>query len=293
MIKKFLPVFFLLPALSILFFLQFFAWGWNLNIVVHDVKIENILKSWPFVGVENFTKVFQNPITYDSLKATGIFAISCVLIQIVVGTAIAYFLYRMSKRWERIFRPIIILPWLSSVLFVGFSWSIMFNKDLGLINLVLSGLGLGRIDWLGDPGYAMFSIITANNWWGLPFTILFIGSALTTINPQILEAAKIDGAGDWQIFRYVVIPLLKPFLLINLILITSWTLNMFGLILVMTDGGPLHSTRVFPLHSYKQAFDMGNFSSGATIALLLLLINFGFVYGYIKLSGGVKSILRG
>lgn len=280
--KKITPLLFLLPALAFLGFLQYFAWGWNVNILLHDVSLTNFLREWPWAGLSNFGEVLSDPVTWTSLKNTAIFASSSIALQMIIGLGIAYLLFRASRDRERLIRPVVILPWLCSVVIAAFSWQLMFAQDAGMINNILTLFGIEQISFLTE--YPMLAIIIANTWWGTPFTILFMGSGLASISPRMLEAAKIDGASEWSVFKNIALPLLLPFLIMNLILISVWTINMFGLILILTEGGPVYATRVFPLHGYLLAFDAGNFSAGAVIAFLSVMINLVLVYAYVKVS---------
>lgn len=279
-----IPLLFLFPTLFILGFLQYFAWGWNINMVLHKVTLYNVARGWPWAGLKNFATVFSDEATWASLKVTAIFATSCIAIQMSVGLIIAYLLFRTTHGRERVIRPLVILPWLCSVVIAAFGWRLLLSKDIGLINRFIVWLGGNQVNFLGNSTNAMISIIIANTWWGLPFTILFMGSGLASISPRMLEAAKLDGASEWSIFRNIALPLLLPFLVMNLILISVWTINMFGLILILTEGGPLNATRVFPLHGYLMAFEQGRFSCGGVITLVSVLINLVLVYMYIRVA---------
>jgi ABC-type sugar transport system permease subunit len=123
----------------------------------------------------------------------------------------------------------------------------------------------------------------ANTWYGTPFTILFLSAGLLSINPTLYEAATIDGATKFRRFFYITLPLLKSFILTNLILVTVWTINFFDLQLIMTNGGPLSSTTTLSLYMYKQAFEFGYFSEGAAVGILLIIMNIAIAFVYLKL----------
>lgn len=280
-----IPILFLLPAVGILFFLQVFVWSWNINMVLHDVTFMNINRAWEFVGLQNFIELFTDPTTYASLKNTAIFTVGSVSLQMFLGTAISYLLYRADSTIEKLFRPIIIIPWLSSVVVAAFSWELVVAKDIGIINRAIAALGFERIEFLGGTNTAMGVVIVASIWWGTPFVVLLLSSAMTSISPQLVEVAKVDGASEWIFFTRVALPILVPFLLVALILTTVWAFNQYALILLLTDGGPLNATRVFPLHGYQRAFDSGQFSYGATVSMVSMVMNMILVYLYIRVSG--------
>src|ERR687897_515838 len=132
--------------------------------------------------------------------------------------------------------------------------TIVFVFGTVLLQFGIEKLGLDSIQWFSDTALAIWIIIIANTWYGTPFTILFLTAGLLSINPTLYEAAIIDGATKFRRFVYITLPLLKPFILTNLILVTVWTINFFDLQLIMTNGGPLFSTTTMSLYMYKQAF---------------------------------------
>jgi ABC-type sugar transport system permease subunit len=151
------------------------------------------------------------------------------------------------------------------------------------MNYGLEQIGLNPIPWLSDPGVVVWTLVIANMWHGTPFTIIFLTAGLFSINPVLYEAARIDGATKFKGFLYITLPLLKPFIIINLILITVWSVNFFDLILVMTNGGPLFSSTTSSLFMYRQAFEFGLLSKGAAAGFLLIGINLILAYSYIRL----------
>ena len=144
-------------------------------------------------------------------------------------------------------------------------------------------MGLQPVGWLSDPNIVIWSLVIANMWYGAPFTMLFLTAGLLSINPSIYEAAVIDGATKFKSFLYITLPLLKPFIVINLILITMWSVNFFDLQLVMTGGGPLFASTTASLYMYRQAFEFGLLSKGAAAGLILIIINIAVTFVYIKL----------
>ncbi|PNR96051.1 carbohydrate ABC transporter permease [Petrotoga olearia] len=286
--KKWIPFLLLLPALSIMFFLMIFPVFWNFSISLHDVKTTNINNVWPFVGFQNWVKIFQDEYFLQSLKVTLFFVLGSVFFQIFIGFLIARIL--IERVWgTKFFRVLFILPWLLSATIVGFSWQWMYNDYFGLINGLLIRLGMQPVNWISDPNMALISLLIANIWFGTPFSILFQESSLLTIDRSLYEAAKIDGANPLQSFFNITLPLLAPFLGINLILTSMWSINLFDLQLVLTGGGPLMSTTTASLYMYKQGFDQGKLSIGATIGLVLLIINLIVSFLYLRALRGEEA----
>lgn len=266
------PYFLLAPAFLILFAMLVFPILWNVFVAMHDVSFVTILKEWQFVGFKNYIDILHDDYFYESLKVSAIFVGGCVAFQLLIGLLLAELLNQRLRGTET-FRAIFVVPWLLSAVIVGFSWRWMYNDLFGLINYLLRTIGLPTVKWLANPSIAPWSIVISNIWFGTPFSMLFMGSALATINQELYEAATVDGASRWQTFTRITLPLMKPFIAINLILITIWTVNLFDLQMTMTGGGPLYSTTTTSLYMYRQAFEMGHLSLGASVGFMLLIIN--------------------
>ncbi|MGE5634927.1 MAG: carbohydrate ABC transporter permease [Deltaproteobacteria bacterium] len=284
-LKNFEPYLFLLPGIIILFLFLFFPLLWNIYISLHNVSILTIIKEWEFVGFENFNNIFSDPNFFNSLKVTLVFVLGTVLLQFGIGLLIALLL-NQQIRASGLFRTLFIIPWTVSTVITGFSFKFLFDDNFGIINYGIEKLGLGSIQWFSDPALAIWIIIIANTWYGTPFTILFLTAGLLSINPTLYEAAIIDGATKFRRFIYITLPLLKPFILTNLILVTVWTINFFDLQLIMTNGGPLFSTTTISLYMYKQAFEFGYFSEGAAVGILLIVMNISVALVYLRLFDG-------
>lgn len=278
-----IPYFLILPALLVLFFLFIYPIIWNIYLSLHDVTIATILKEWNFAGFKNYIKLFHEHYFLKSLVVSLKFVVGSLLGQFLVGLGLALLLKRKVPGTGA-FRVILVIPWILSELVVSYTWVWAYG-DYGLFNNILRSIGLSGINWLGNLDIAIWSIVITNIWYGFPFTMLTLGSALETIDPQLYEAATVDGAGVWDCFRHITFPLLKPFIAINLILITMWTVNLFALPLAMTKGGPLSSTTTTSLFMYRRAFDFGDVSIGSAVGVLLFLFNIVAAYVYVRTLG--------
>jgi multiple sugar transport system permease protein len=281
-LDKIQPYVFLIPSLSILFAFLLFPLFWNVYISLHDVSLSTILKEWKYVGSKNFLNLFSDPDFYTSLRVTLAFVGGSVALQFGIGLLMATLL-NQRLRGSNIFRAVLIIPWTVSAVITGFSFKFIFDDTFGVLNYGLQQMGLEPVGWLSDPNMVIWTIVIANTWYGTPFTLLFITAGLFSINPVIYEAALIDGATKFRSFFYITLPMLKPFIIINLILITMWSINFFDLQLVMTGGGPLFASSTASLYMYKQAFEFGLLSKGAATGIFLVIINLTLAYGYIKL----------
>lgn len=277
---KLTPYLLLLPALLILFFLFIYPIFWNIYLSLHDVSLVTLLREWSFAGLANYVELPEDPYFIKSLLVSLYFVGGSIIGQFGLGLGLALLLHR-KLRGVGAFRVIITVPWILSELIVAYTWVWTYDK-YGLANSILQLVGLAGIDWLGNPGIAIWSIVIANLWFGTPFTMLMLGSALKTINPELYEAATVDGATPLRCFRHITFPLLKPFIAINLILITMWTVNLFALQWAMTKGGPLYSTTTTSLYMYRQAFQFGELSIGSSVGVLLFIFNIIAAFVYLR-----------
>jgi multiple sugar transport system permease protein len=276
------PYLFLTPAFAILLIFLIFPLFWNIYISFHDVSFITILKNWEYSGWTNFVDLLNDPNFYTSLRTTVLFVAGSVALQFTIGMLMAVLLSQ-KVRAAGVLRAIFIIPWTISAVIAAFSFKFIFDYNFGILNYIFQQIGLQPVGWLSDPNIVIWSLVIANMWYGTPFTMLFITAGLLSINPSIYEAAVIDGATKFRSFLRITLPLLKPFIVINLILITMWSVNFFDLQLVMTGGGPLFASTTASLYMYRQAFEFGLLSKGAAAGLILIIINISVAFVYLKL----------
>ncbi len=279
-IAKYEPYFYLLPAISILCVFLLFPFVWNIYISTHGVSITTILKEWEFVGLDNFIQVLNDPNFHTSIKISIIFVGGSVAFQFLIGLLIASLLNQNIKG-KQILIALIMIPWITSGLIAAFSFKFIFDNSFGIINYILGYLGFSSIAWLSNPNTVVWSIIIANVWYGTPFTILFLTAGLLSINPSIYESAKVDGASKIKSFFYLTLPMIKSFIIIDIILITIWSINFFEIPLIMTGGNPLFASTPASLYMYRQAFEFGLLSKGSASGIILLSINIVVAFIYI------------
>ncbi|MFZ1878274.1 MAG: sugar ABC transporter permease [Nitrososphaeraceae archaeon] len=280
-ISKLQPYFFLAPSFAILLVFLIFPLSWNIYIALHDVSLTTLLKEWEYVGLENFVTLFDDPNFYTSLKVTLMFVGGSVALQFGVGILMALVL-NQQIRGSGVYRAILIIPWTISAVIAAFSFKFILDDNFGILNYILNQLGMESVGWLSDPNIVIWSLVIANTWYGTPFTLLFLTAGLLSINPSLYEAARIDGASKMRSLFHITLPLLMPFMIINLILITMWSVNLFDIQLIMTGGGPLFSSTTTSLYMYRQAFEFGLLSKGAAAGIILILINLAVAVIYVK-----------
>ena len=276
------PYLLLTPALAILLVFLIFPLFWNIYISLHDVSLTTILREWEYIGGTNFINLFNDPNFYTSLKITLMFVGGSVALQFGIGMLMSVLLHQQVKA-SGVLRAIFIIPWTISAVIAAFSFKFILDYNFGILNYLLNEIGLQSVGWLSDPSIVIWSLVIANVWYGTPFTILFLTAGLFSINPTIYEAAVIDGATKIRSFIHITLPLLKPFIVINLILITIWSVNFFDIQLIMTGGGPLFASTTASLYMYRQAFEFGLLSKGASAGIVLIAINLSIAFIYHKL----------
>jgi multiple sugar transport system permease protein len=280
-ISRFQPYLFLAPSFAILLVFLIYPLFWNIYIALHDVSLTTLLKDWEYIGLENFVALFNDPNFYTSLKVTLMFVGGSVVLQFGVGMLMAIVL-NQHIRGSGVYRAILIIPWTISAVIAAFSFKFILDDNFGILNYILNQMGIASVGWLSDPNMVIWSLVIANMWYGTPFTLLFLTAGLLSINPTLYEAARIDGASKTRSLFHITLPLLKPFMIINLILITMWSVNLFDIQLIMTGGGPLFSSTTASLYMYRQAFEFGLLSKGAAAGIILILINLTVAIVYVK-----------
>lgn len=257
---------FLIP--SFIGFFGFFAWpalrGMYLSFTDYDM-----LRDPVWIGFDNYVKIFQDPIFFNSIWVTLEYVLLNIGIQTVLALLIAVLLHRFTR--SIVIRGIILLPYLIANVIVALVWYWLCDYNLGLINSVLDGLGLQRMGFFGNETLAMPTIALVNVWRHVGYTALLIFAGLVAIPRDVYEAAEVDGAGEWRIFRSVTLPLLRPVLAFVLVVTLVGSFQIYDTIAVTTEGGPVHATRAINVYIFQQAFEQRNFGYASALAVILMI----------------------
>lgn len=272
------PYMFLLPA-TIAMLLVFFYPMLN-GIYTSFTHYNQYSDTTRLVGLENYLKVVRDPSFWNSMQRSLIWVVCSVLGQFIVGFAFALLL---NERWpgNRIMRAIVLIPWVMPGVSIALGWSLIYNGQFGLMNDVLSGLGLPHADWLADPNLAMLAVIIANIWKAFPFVTITMLAGLAAIPDDLYDAARVDGASVFGRFRYVTLPQLKNIISIVVLLMIVWTFNYFDLVYVLTQGGPARGTEIAPILVARFAFQQFDYGLAASVAIIMTLFNIIFAILYI------------
>lgn len=242
----------------------------------------NILRPMKFVGLGNYLYLLQDPRFWNSLKVTTYFALVSVPLTIILGMVVAFALNRDIKA-RAFYRLLIYLPVVTSMISVGIVWRMLYDPEVGLLNYLLSFVGIPKQNWLHDPVLAMPCLIVVSIWKDLGFNVVIFLAGLQNISRSYYDAASIDGAGVLRQFRHITVPLLSPTTFLLLIMNTISAFRVFGSVFVMTEGGPLYATNVISYAIYRKGFRELEFGDAAawswvlfSIIFILTMLNFRF-----------------
>ena len=224
-----------------------------------------------FLGFGQFTYLFQDPTFIESLSVTVKLMVVGVTIQISLGTILAILLSTKTRITNYFTLPFMIPVFISPVV-VGLIWKFMFNYDLGILNYLFEIVGIGAINWLGTPQNAFWSVVIIDTWQWTPFTTLIIKAGLDTVDPTPIEAATVDGANRFQIFRHVTFPSIAPIFTVALLFRTLDAFKAFDIIYIVTRGGPGGSTYVLGYNIWKTAFYQNQLGLAAAMSVIMIVI---------------------
>jgi trehalose/maltose transport system permease protein len=238
-----------------------------------------------FVGIKNYVDLFQDRVALHSMINTLIFVFVSTFFELILGLIIAMVIHQ-HFRGRGLVRAAVLVPWAIPTVVASQMWRFLFNDKYGLINFVIFGSDTTSYQaWLAEPFWAFSALVAADVWKTSSFAALLILAGLQTIPDELYEAARIDGAGTWQRFTAITLPLIKPALLIALLFRTMDAFRVFDLVFVMTQGGPADSTNVLQFYGYKKIFAEGLMGYGSTISVLVFLITLIIALLYIKMMG--------
>jgi multiple sugar transport system permease protein len=263
-----LGLIFMLPAAALLLVFLTYPLGLGTYLGFTDAKIG---RGGQWVGLENFEFLWDDSVTRLALFNTLFYTFVASVIKFALGLWLALLLNKHLP-WKAMIRATVLLPFIvpTALSAIAFWW--IYDSQFSIVSWALARIGLidRYIDFLGEPWNARLSTIAANIWRGVPFVAICLLAGLQTISPSYYEAASIDGASDWQQFRYVTLPLLTPIIAVVMTFSVLFTFTDFQLIYVLTRGGPLNATHLMATLSFQRAIPGGNLGEGAAIATAMV-----------------------
>jgi multiple sugar transport system permease protein len=231
-----------------------------------------------FVGLDNYTFLLKDDRFWNAIRNTVYFTFVSVSLELVLGLCLAVLLNR-SFRMKGLMRAFVLIPWAVPTVVSAKMWEWMYNSDFGVLNYLLGT----KVNWLGSPAWALNAAIFMDVWKTTPFVVILLTAALQVIPAELFQAARIDGAGRWQSFRRITLPLLRPVILVVLIFRTLDAFRVFDAVYVLTGGGPANATETLSIYAYKVLFQTLQFGYGSTLAVVVFLCTAGMSIVYMKL----------
>jgi multiple sugar transport system permease protein len=256
---------FALPSLILLLLINLYP---VIYAFIQSLHNGTLLDSGPFVGLKNYTDILTEPTFWHAAQFTLIFTVVGVFGSWLVGLALALLL-RTYIPAGGLFKVLLLLPWIVPVVVSATSWNWLVATPQSPFPIIAEHLGLGNVLFLANPLLAQITVCVFKVWISFPFMMMMMASALASVDTNVYEAAKVDGAGSWQSFRYLTMPLISRTTFVSWILMTIFCVNDFPTIFLLTGGGPVNSTTSLVVLAYLTVFQ--NFQTGPGIAIAFLM----------------------
>lgn len=265
--------FFLMPALVYIVILGIYPLFYNISLSLRDVNFVTYVQGTArFVGLDNYRDLLGNVFFRRTFTNTLVFTGLSIFFQFTIGFSLAL-LFNRNFPLKGLFQSLIMTPWVVPIIVSGsfFKW---FFSDNGMLNGFLTSLGIASrpIPWLTSSNLPIFSVTMANIWLGIPFNFVLLYTGLQGIPEELLESASIDGAIGWQKVAFIIVPLLRPVILATLTLGCIFTVKVFDLVWIITQGGPGDISHLFSTFSYSLAFNKLNFGKASAVLIVMLLV---------------------
>ncbi len=231
-----------------------------------------------FTGFENYRFLMTDARFWNALANTAYFVLLSVTLELALGLGIAVILHQKFPG-RGVARALVLVPWAVPTVVAARFWEWIYNADFGVLNYLLGA----KINWLGDPHWALHAAILADVWKTTPFVVLLLLAGLQVIPEDLYRAARIDGASSFQLFRHITLPLLRPVILLALLFRTMDAGRVFDLIFVLTGGGPANQTETLVVYAYKLLYRTLQFGYGSAVVVATFLFVFALSLVYLRL----------
>jgi multiple sugar transport system permease protein len=223
-----------------------------------------------FIGLDNFAYLISRERFWMVVYQTCLFAVIAVGLKAVLGFVAAHLVHNLPTKGQRKWRGMLLVPWVIPAAMSVLGWRLLFEPSFGAFNWILEHLGVDRILWLGETGWARFSVILVTVWFGAPFFLVMYLASLKSVPEELYEAASIDGATWWQRIRYVTFPMMRNIIAITMIFSLIGSFAGFTIVAVLTNGGPLGTTQVLGTSAFLIGIMGGNLPMGSAVALFMV-----------------------
>ena len=225
-----------------------------------------------FVGFGTFEFLLKRQTFWDIVYQSCLFAITAVIFKAMIGFVVAHFVHNIPAKGQRKWRGMLLVPWVIPPAMSTLAWLWLLDPSYSAINWILVHLGMSNVSWLGEAGWARFSVILVNIWAGSPFFMIMYLAALKSVPDQLYEAASIDGATWLQRIWYVTLPMMRNSIAVTALFSLIVTFANFDIVRVLTAGGPLTSTQLFATWAFKVGIESGDIPQGAAVSLFMVPI---------------------
>jgi multiple sugar transport system permease protein len=261
---------FIVPALIVVGTVIIFPWLFTVYMSVFDWKIGSVAH---FVGLDNYTKLFTNQRFLESIGHTFYFTVLAVVMPLVLGTVAALIFHREFPL-RGVLRAVFTMPMMATPVAVALVWTMMFHPQQGVLNYLLSLVGLPPSLWVYSPTLVIPSLVLVEIWHWTPLVMLIVLGGLAALPIEPYESARLDGATEWQLFRYLTLPMVAPFLIVAAVIRTIDALKAFDTIYVISQGGPGTASETINLYLYLQAFAFYNIGNASAVVVVFFVIIF-------------------
>ena len=259
---------FVLPALLVVGAVIIFPWAFTVWMSAFDWRIGSVAH---FVGFDNYTQLATNKRFLESILHTFYFTLLAVIFPLILGT-IAALIFHREFPLRGMLRSIFTMPMMATPVAVALVWTMMFHPQQGVLNYLLSLVGLPPSLWVYSPTWVIPSLVLVEIWHWTPLIMLIVLGGLAALPTEPYESARLDGASEWQLFRYITLPLLAPFLIVAAVIRTIDALKAFDTIYVISQGGPGTASETINLYLYLQAFAFYNVGNASAVVVVFFVI---------------------
>jgi multiple sugar transport system permease protein len=259
---------FVAPALLVVGAVIIFPWTFTVWMSAFDWKIGSVAH---FVGFDNYTQLATNKRFLESILHTFYFTLLAVIFPLILGT-IAALIFHREFPLRGMMRSIFTMPMMATPVAVALVWTMMFHPQQGVLNYLLSLVGLPPSLWVYSPTWVIPSLVLVEIWHWTPLIMLIVLGGLAALPTEPYESARLDGASEWQLFRYITLPLLAPFLIVAAVIRTIDALKAFDTIYVISQGGPGTASETINLYLYLQAFAFYNVGNASAVVVVFFVI---------------------
>lgn len=272
-----------LTAIGLFFVVPAFA-SLVLSFTDFDIYALADLNNLRFIGFDNYQRLLTNPLFWQAMGNTLWFVVLGVPLIVALSLGAALLVHARTVKWRAVWRVALFAPFVTTLVATAVVWNYLLHTRYGLINYGLGFLGVAPVDWLGNPSTALPAILLFVAWKSFGYNMIIFLAALQTVNKDLLDAARVDGAGPWMRFRHVTLPAIAPTVLLVTILTVAGMFQLFAEPYVMTQGGPAKSTVTVLYFMFEEGFKWWNLGSGAAVAFILFLCIFATTLVQMKLA---------